>query len=304
MLRVSPLQPVHSMKPFTSIPSLPIAVLLCSSLLWGLMWLPNKYVHAAGVGGLQLIAIAYAGISLLLLPWLLRQRAQWLGSVRSMLLIMVIGGAAAVTFNAALIYGEVVRAMVLFYLLPVWGVLGGKVFLAEHIDWQRGLSMVLALLGAFLMLGASLDMFRHFSAADAVALSSGFFYAMSNILFRGTAALPLASKIAAMTTGGVLIALLVLLLGSTSVQPLTAGGVAMSLGVGLTFLLLATLGAQWAITRMDAGRSSVIMVMELVTAVVSAALLGESDLSANEIAGVILVLVATLLESWRPQAVV
>jgi len=279
--------------------SLPVVALLCSSLLWGLLWLPNKYVHAAGVDGLQMIAIAYGGVSLLLLPWLIRQRVQWLGNLRGMCAIVLIGGAASVSFNAALIYGDVVRAMVLFYLLPVWGVLGGRLFLGEHIDWQRALSMLLALLGAFLMLGASLDLFSEFSGADLIALASGFFYAMSNILFRGTTTLPFVSKIAAMSMGGALLALLIQLLVSTQSAPLTASGIAMSLGVGLTFLLLAMLGSQWAVTRMDAGRSSVIMVMELVTAVISAAVLGESVLHAREITGVVLVLLATLLESWR-----
>jgi drug/metabolite transporter (DMT)-like permease len=282
--------------------SLSVPVLFCSSILWGLLWLPNKYVHAAGVDGLQMIAIAYGGISVLLLPWLLRQSSQWRRNLQGMGAIVLIGGAASVTFNAALIYGDVVRVMVLFYLLPVWGVLGGKLFLGEHIDWQRALSAVLALLGAFLMLGASLDLFTQFSGIDLVALASGFFYAMNNILFRGTESLPIASKIAAMSMGGAAIALLVLLFGSVAVAPATINGIAMSLGVGFSFLLLAMLGTQWAVTRMDAGRSSVIMVMELVTAVVSAAVLGESVLHARELAGVALVLVATLLESWRAPA--
>jgi drug/metabolite transporter (DMT)-like permease len=282
--------------------SLPVLVLFCSSILWGLLWLPNKYVHAAGVDGLQMIAIAYGGISLLLLPWLLRQLPQWRRNLRGMGAILLIGGAASITFNAALIYGDVIRVMVLFYLLPVWGVLGGKLFLGEHIDWQRALSAVLALLGAFLMLGASLDLFTEFSGIDFVALASGFFYAMNNILFRGTESLPIASKIAAMSVGGAGIALLVVLFGAATVAPITINGVAMSLGVGLSFLLLAMLGTQWAVTRMDAGRSSVIMVMELVTAVVSAAVLGESVLHAREMVGVALVLAATLLESWRAPA--
>lgn len=287
------------MKVSASTSSLPVVILFCSSILWGLLWLPNKYVHAAGVDGLQMIAIAYGGISVLLLPWLLRQRAQWSRNLRGMAAIVVVGGAASVTFNAALIYGDVVRAMVLFYLLPVWGALGGRIFLKEHIDWQRSLSVLLALLGAFLMLGASLDLFREFTSADVVALASGFFYAMTNILFRGTETLPVASKIAVMSMGGSAIALLVLWLGAAVVAPVSLNGFAMSLGVGFSFLLLAMFGSQWAVTRMEAGRSSVIMVMELVTAVVSAAALGESVLHAREITGVALVLAATLLESWR-----
>lgn len=279
--------------------SLPVLVLILSSVLWGLLWLPNKQVHAAGVDGLPMIAIAYTGLSLLLLPWLLRQRALWLPAWPWMLAIVAIGGAASVSFNAALIYGDVIRAMVLFYLLPVWGVFGGRIFLGEKIDLQRMLSVVLALLGAFLLLGASFDLFAQLGTADLIALASGFFYAMNNILFRASASMPILSKIAAMFCGGALLAVLLLVAGVGAWPALTPTAIGMSLGVGFTFLLFASLGTQWAVTKMDAGRSAVIMVLELVTAVVSAALLGASVLGTREMVGVALVLLATLLESWR-----
>jgi len=278
---------------------LPIIVMIFSSVLWGLLWLPNKQVHAAGVDGLPMIAIAYSGLTLLLLPWLLHQRKLWMSSWRYMLAIVAVGGAASVTFNAALIYGDVVRAMVLFYLLPVWGVFGGRLFLGETIDAQRYCSVVLALCGALLMLGATRDLFTQLTMADLIALASGFFYAMNNILFRASASLPILSKLAAMFGGGALIALLALAAGVAAWPALTLTSVGLSLAVGFSFLLFASLGSQWAVTKMDAGRSAVIMVLELVTAVLSAAALGVSTLGTREIFGVALVLLATLLESWR-----
>ncbi|HVK99035.1 MAG TPA: hypothetical protein VM553_04450, partial [Dongiaceae bacterium] len=82
-------------------------------------------------------------------------------------------------------------------------------------------------------------------------------------------------------------------------QPSVLGWMAL---MGLLWLL-ASFGSQWAVTRLQAGQAGVIMVMELLAAVVSAAWLGESVLTPLNLAGVACVLVASLLEAWRPGAV-
>lgn len=281
---------------------IPVGVLVASSILWGLVWWPLKYVHGLGIEGLPLIAIGHIGVTLLLLPVLLRQFPLWRDAWRWMLAIALVGGAANVTFNTALVYGDVVRAMVLFYLLPVWGVLGGRIFLGERIDAQRFISMALALIGALVMLGASPDMLSQFSRMDAIALLSGFLFAMNNILFRVTAPVPVVSKITALFAGGLVLAALPLATGMADMPALNAHVMVAALAIGIGWWLVATLGSQWAVTRLEAGRAAVIMVMELVTAILSSALIEDRSLLAREWAGVACVLVATLLESWRPPA--
>ena len=69
---------------------------------------------------------------------------------------------------------------------------------------------------------------------------------------------------------------------------------------GLVGLLLATAGTQWGVAHMEAGRSSVLIIMELITAVASAALLNGTRLSALEWLGGGLVVTAALLEARRP----
>lgn len=280
--------------------TLPVAVLVMASMLWGLVWWPLKYVHGMGIDGLPLIAIGHVGVTLVLLPFMLRQTRHWLPLWPWMLAIALVGGAANVTFNVALMYGDVVRSMVLFYLLPVWGVLGGRIFLGEKIDRLRIISMLLALLGAYVMLGASLDMLKQFSWMDLVALLSGFLFAMNNIIFRVTAQVPIISKITFLFAGGLVLALTPLVSGMAATPPLTINVIGAALAIGLGWWLLATLGSQWAVTQLEAGRAAVIMVMELVTAVVSSAWIGANALQPHEITGVIFVLIATLLEAWRP----
>ncbi len=100
---------------------LPVIVLFSASILWGLSWWPLKQIHALGIEGIALIFGAYGVLALVYLPLTLRgfsrRYATGLGA------IALLGGGANLCFTYALINGDVVRVMVLFYLLPVWGVL-------------------------------------------------------------------------------------------------------------------------------------------------------------------------------------
>src|SRR4051812_13970905 len=103
--------------------NLPVLVLFGASVLWGLSWWPLKALHNAGFEGLSLIGACFGLLSLVLTPALVGQRARWYPRRDRMLLIALCGGAANLAFAWAMIAGDVVRVMVLFYLLPVWGVL-------------------------------------------------------------------------------------------------------------------------------------------------------------------------------------
>ncbi|MDX1295748.1 MAG: DMT family transporter, partial [Sulfurimonadaceae bacterium] len=155
----------------------PVIVLFAASVLWGLSWLPLKSINAMGIEGLLFSMGAYGILALALTPLFVRQKALWKQHKRAMLLIALFGGGANLAFTYALIYGDVIRVMVLFYLLPLWGVLGGHFFLKESIDGFRKLGVVLALGGAFLILGA-FDVFdTPPTYIDLIALLSGLLFA-------------------------------------------------------------------------------------------------------------------------------
>ncbi|HET7792579.1 MAG TPA: EamA family transporter, partial [Rhizobacter sp.] len=112
----------------------PVAVLLFSATLWGLSWWPLKGFAAVGLGGPVLVLLTYGVVGALGLPWLLRERGAWHGEGRHLLLLALVGGWANAAFVSALVLGDVVRVMLLFYLSPVWSVLGGRIFLGERLS--------------------------------------------------------------------------------------------------------------------------------------------------------------------------
>jgi len=277
----------------------PLIALLVGAIMWGLSWIPLKYFSAHGVHGVSLNLVAYGGLALLFLPLLWRQRAAWRGQGLTLLGIALLGGYANFAFTTGMALGEVVRVMVLFYLVPVWGVLGGRLFLGETLDRPRLLGVLLALTGALLILGGPAVLQGEVSWLDLLAISCGLAFAGNNIVFRARPQLPMGSKLAAMFLGCAAMAAAGL---ASGVQDWPAASSAIwgwVLLFGLGWVVLATLGTQWGVTHMEAGRAAILIILELVVAVVSAMLIGGERMSPLEMAGGLLILGAALLEGWR-----
>jgi drug/metabolite transporter (DMT)-like permease len=281
--------------------TLPILALLGASTLWGLSWLPLKAIHGMGIDGVALIFYTYGLLALLFTPAMWRAR-HTLGraNARPLLLIALLGGGANIAFTSALIYGEVIRVMVLFYLLPAWSVLGGKFFLHERVDAARWLGVGLALGGAFLILGGFSAVNGPPTWNDLTALSAGLLLALTNLVFRAAQTEPMVAKVGVMFYGCVLLSALLLLTG-VEAWPATLDGTAWG-AIALYacgWLLFANLGAQYGVTHLEAGRAAIILLMELLTAVVSASLIGGERMDGWELFGGALILAAALLEALR-----
>lgn len=279
--------------------SLSVTILFISSVGWGLTWFPAKGISQMGLDGMHLVLIAFASGGILMSPSLFLQRRSWRGNARYLLLIALLGGLANLTFQLALVHGNVVRVMILFYLLPVWSVLGAWNILKEKPDWVRILAVCISLAGAVFILKVDTNTFVGLNWVDALAIISGVAFALNNILFRKTAAQPLASKVGAVFLGcaGLMgTYLLFAPVGTALPDNLSPFYAAV---YGIAYLSLITFGTQWGVTQLEAGRAALIIVMELVVAVVSVALLTDITLSMREIIGGVMVMTAAVIEGWR-----
>lgn len=283
--------------------SLALFALIGASIMWGLGWFPLKALNQLGIEGIPLTFIAYGAITLVLLPLLIAQRARWRGEGRWLLLIAILGGYANLAFTTAMVYGEVVRVMVLFYLLPVWGVVGGAIFLGEKIDLARGIAVVIALVGALLVLGGFNAFNGTISWSDILALSAGLTFAANNLVFRARQEAPVQSKVAAMLIGCFVIASVLVALQIQAWPDISTTSWLYVALFGLGFILVATTGTQYGVTHMEAGRASIIIILELITAVISAMLIAGETMTALEWTGGLLILSAAVIEARRQEPV-
>lgn len=281
--------------------NIPVLVLLFGSILWGLSWIPFKYFRELGIEGIPLTFVGHGAVAALLLPLFIKQYPIWREQQKFIWIILILAGVANLAFTLSIMYGDVVRVMVLFYLIPAWGVLGGWFFLKEKIDSIRWITVSFALIGAFLVLGG----FKIFNAPpswiDLLALTSGFALSMNNIAFRASPNLPMASKMGAIFLGTFLLAATLMGLEIQTMPFVSATIWFMVMGFIASWIFIATLCTQWAVTKLEVGRASILIIMELITAVVSAMWIGGERLNGLEMLGGLLILIAAIVEAWRSE---
>ena len=286
--------------------------------MWGLSWWPFRQLQAHGVHPLWATVIVYLPAVLVViavrpaaLRQLLREPTLWL--------LMLAAGSTNAAFNWASVIGDVVRVVLLFYLMPLWSVLLARWLLNEPLTRAGGARVVLALLGAAMVLQpegstgaasgwAALPLPQ--SLADGLALFGGFAFALNNVLLKRAAHQPEAGRVLAMFVGGALVAgVLALWLSLQQLVPWpleTAHGDwstallakpawlwALALLMSALFLV-SNLALQFGASRLPAQVTSVLMLSELLFAALSSALWGAGLITVPLLCGGLLIAVAAV----------
>ena len=273
--------------------------LLFAATLWGTLWYPMRLLDAAGLPGLWATLVLYLA-ALALAPWLLKRIrvTPWRSNARWLLLLLVASGWCNVAFILAVIHGQVVRVLLLFYLSPIWAVLLGHWLLGERLTRGTVWILALALSGTVIMLwDAGIGFPWPHDKADWLAASSGFAFALLNVTVRRMQSVPLGVKSTVTWLGVVVVSLIWLLIASPTVPSVGIpvwGGAAL---VGLVGMSLMTLSVQYGVTRMPIQRSAVILLFEIVAGAVSAYLIAGEAVSLQEWAGGGLIVVSAYLSA-------
>lgn len=273
------------------------SVLTFSALMWGITWWPLKQFGAAGLSGPLISLASYGLVGLIGLPFLLRERKAWQGQIPLLLLLALFGGWANASFVRALTTGDVVRVMLLFYLAPVWSVIGGRLFLNETVTRRRTLAVTLSIAGAFLVIGGTAAFDAPLSIADFLAISAGLAFAANNLVSRAAQTIPMVSKTVAVFIGcGIVSGLMVW--QQNAVQPVWSPTLVTALlAFGFGWLALGTFTTQYGVTHIETGRAGIILIIELLAAVISAVIIGGEKLLPREFMGGALIASAAFIEA-------
>ncbi|MDD2544682.1 MAG: DMT family transporter [Burkholderiaceae bacterium] len=282
--------------------TLPLLSLVLNALVWGLSWWPFRQLQAAGLHPLWATALIFG----LALVGLLGVRPGALAGLRQhpgLWLLALSSGLANVGFNWAVTVGDVVRVVLLFYLMPAWSVLLAWKLLGERPTPMALVRLGLAFAGVALVLvpagAAPHKLVAQLSGADLLALVGGFCFALTNIFLRRLRQAPESARMLAMFGGGAVLATLGAGLGGLQGQvpalPAPAPGwMLLTLGLTLAFLL-GNYALQYGAARLAAGTTSLVMLSEVVFASASSVLLGEASLAPRTALGGGLILLAALL---------
>jgi drug/metabolite transporter (DMT)-like permease len=217
--------------------------------------------------------------------------------------LLAASGLTNVGFNWGVTVGDVVRVVLLFYLMPAWTVVLAWIFLGERPTPAGMLRLVVAMAGVVTVLKTPDTPWPvPQSISDWLAIAGGFSFATTNIALRRLRHVEAPARIFAMFAGGATLATVSGLVGMTAglVPPLpapqaewTAVGLALSLG-----FLASNMALQYGAARLDAHASALIMLSEIVFASVSSVALGAAALTSRTLIGGGLILFAAVWSAW------
>jgi drug/metabolite transporter (DMT)-like permease len=273
-----------------------VLALLVNAFLWGVSWWPFRALQTQGLHPLWATGLMYmviAGCVLCLRPGTLQSCAKHPG----LWWLALASGLTNICFNWAVTVGDVVRVVLLFYLMPAWAVLLAWPILGERPTVVSLLRLSLALAGVLLVL-------KHPDAAwpipqslpDYLALAGGMSFALTNIMLRKLHKASSEACMLSMFGGGAVLATSVALWGSTAgwvpkVPAADAGWILLALGLALA-LFASNLALQYGAARLRSATTSLVMLSEIVFATLSSVLLGAAILDVRTAAGGVLIALA------------
>ncbi len=276
--------------------TLALSSLIYAATLWGLVWYPYRLLDQAGVGGIASGLFSY-GTPLLLIGWLharslhaARGRWRWLAALG------LAAGWTNLAYVLAVLEGEVVRVVLLFYLSPLWTVLFARFLLHEKLNRAGWAVMALAAGGAIAMLWQPGEWPLPDSRAEWLGLSAGVMFAASNVISRHLEGVAEGAKSMSVWIGVVSLASVGLVLKPAEldfigvVAPATW---ALLIGIGVAIGSM-TYAVQYGLARVPANQAIVILLFELVVAAVAAYLLSDERMGLQEWIGGAMIITASL----------
>lgn len=274
----------------------PVLSLLFSAVFWGGVWYPLRLLEQAGLSGSWQMLVSYGAAIVALL---LIRRPVLTGTAEHGIKLVILALAAGWTnvgFVLAMLEGTVARALMLFYLSPLWTVVLGHFLLGERLAKVTMITLPLGLAGTLLMIWEpeAGDLWS-LSRADGIAISAGFAFAVTNVYTRDLQALGIRQKTLISWGGVILVSSGSLLLLAEPMPTATVTAWAGSAALGVFGFLIATLAVIYGVSHMPVQKSAVILLLEILVGALSAWLLAGEMLTTREWLGGLLILLAGLV---------
>jgi drug/metabolite transporter (DMT)-like permease len=276
-----------------------------SGVAWGLFWLPLRTLEAAGIGKLWTLLL-FNGLPFLLALPVIAWRWRTLAHGWRLWSVGLAMGATQVLYSLSLLKTEVVDAIVLFYLNPIWAMLLARIFLGERLTPLRWMAIAMAFVGMATVLGTGATLPIPKNSGDWLAVAAGMGWAASIILLKfNQDARPIDLTLQNCIGTAILLVPLVWLMDPGAAP--AAGIVAAQLWWLIPFIILVFMtgvySSMWAVPLLPPAIVGLLYMTEISSGAISAALLSGERLGWREAIGIALITLAGALESlveiWR-----
>ncbi len=276
----------------------PIIIVIAAASAWGLFWLPLRAFEEHGLSAGWTTLAVFATPVLVLAPFAILRllRGQPCGA-RNAAAGLLTGGAVALYAESVLLT-DVARALILFYVTPVWSTILELLILKRRMTKARSLALILGLAGLITILGGRTGVPLPQNIGDTLALLSGAVWACGSLWIRTTSDVDTFQNGFSFFLFGSAVALcLVLVLPREVIGAAPDGAVLQDLLLWLViaaaaFMIPVMWGLLWGAKHLDPGRLGILLQMEAVVGIGSAALLTDEPFGMVEVLGTVLVISA------------
>lgn len=276
-------------------------IVFISAGVWGLYWLPQRMLLDAGMTGGWGTVAQYVISLAVLLPiaiWRLLNGKQ-IGLRHWMCGLLL--GSGAIFYANSLLVTEVIRALVFFYMTPLWATLIEVTVLKRRLRWSRAGTVALALAGVWVAVGTEAGIPIPIYLGDWFGLLAGFLIAAG------------AARTEIEQPEGVFPILFIVivfgLIATVYQYPMLSNAIGeiptfqtalaslpFLLGISLLFVLPTTAIIFWSPPKIGTGVFGILILSELVVGVVSAAFLTEEPFGWPQAIGATLIVIAGVVE--------
>ena len=272
---------------------------LYGGAVWGLFWIPLRKLESAGLHDLWITVVYFLVPMCCLAPVMLGRLRQIRQGGSSLQATAALSALAITLYSIAIIHTEVVRAMLLFYLTPIWSTLLARAVLGEVITPARILAMACAFFGMLTIfgLGASIPLPRN--AGDWLGLGSGIVWAVAAVRLNRDRHLPSIEMTGMFFLWAAFFsvaAALAMAPGSDPDADLVLTTLPWLVPVIVIMIIPGTFASLWGPKFLSPGLVGLLFMSEIVVGAVSAALLSGEPFGWREFIGVLLIAGASLVE--------
>jgi drug/metabolite transporter (DMT)-like permease len=278
---------------------LPIFSLLFGAFVWGIIWYPYRLMANAGVSGIYSSFYVFILTIAIALPYFFITKKKVPIWSKDFWLLALVAGYTNISYVLAVIDGEVVRVMLLFYLSPVWTIFLAHFMLNEDTQKRHYIAVFISLIGAFIMFWEPGYLIHLDSKSDWLALSSGLGFAITNVMTRKHEHMTVNQKALAIWLGVIVVAMICIMFDKNALptldffRPVDA---AIMMAIALS-LFLSTLLVQFGVTQIKAVEASSFFLFEIVVAAISSYFLVGESIAFNEWLGGIFIISGVILSS-------
>ncbi len=284
-----------------------LLIVLVGALLWGVYWVPIRFLEAQGLPGIWAGFVLTSAAFVVALIASCVMRSAPLRGLQIVAALLV--GVAFGLYGAAISYTDVVRAILLFYLTPIWSMLIECAFLGRRWSWQSTCAIIAVFLGIGFIFRGELPLEGFGALGDWMAIIAGISWSIASALVftRGQVNI-LSLSTWSIGSGAVVSGICVLLVGAQTSSVWFAPTfdiehvLLIAAAFGLTYVVPVMLLTLWGTSQFSAVTMGFLMTGEIVSGVATSAVFLGEPFGIPEIFGTILIVLGALIEILWPRS--